>query len=306
MPWAIGIAAVAFITSGSLLVADDQPTSSPDGYKTVNADAGGGKALPIRVKEQPDALAHANLTDELDHQRSFSATNPMSNKSYAFTADSVQSGSNFNKKSDQNTFITKPYSFDSNASTVPGLNTKASFPTNPISNSNNSDFNKSFTTASADLGPNQSSAFGSKKASEQDRTAVLGGPGTDTFASPLGEKRFIGDEAQSAKRSLTRLKSGQMYVQDLPNRPLTIDEVRNLIDHGFKPDTDKPPENEESKPLNDPGYVPKPIREAPEETAPATPAARPAADEDKEDAIPSPGMMSANPPPENSQPLPQR
>jgi hypothetical protein len=300
------LAVVALVTAGRLLVADDAAPTSPDGYKTVNVDTGGGKSLPIRVREDKDpyaAVSSQNTTGKYDPEHIFSQPSSMANKTFSGSSDVANSGHNdYNKSSRENTFITKPYTFDSKTSSVAGLDTKASYPTAPLSNRTSNDFGKTFTTASADLGPNQASTFASTKASEQGRTATLGGQAIDTPTSPLGDKTFTGDEAQSAKRHLTRLKSGQMYVQDLPNRPLTIDEVRDLINHGFKPDTDAKPPEEESKPLNDPAYVPKPLREAPEVTAPPSPSS----DEDKDDPVPPPGTMSAPPPPENAQPLPER
>ena len=237
---------------------------------------------PVRVQEDRDPLANVASHDtnaKYDPSRIFSRSSSMADKTFSNSSDVANSGHNdYNKSSSENTFITKPYTFDSKTSSVPGIDTKAAYPTAPLSNSNNTEFGKSFSTASADLGPNKTSAFASTKSSDQDRTALLGGQGVDTYASTLGDKKFTGDEAQSANKRLTRMKDGQMYVQDLPNRPLTIDEVRDLINHGFKPDTDAKPIDEDSKPLNDPNYVPKPIREAPEETAPA---AAPVSDEDK-------------------------
>jgi hypothetical protein len=298
------VAVVACVTSGQLLVADDQQPASADGYKTVNV--GGDKGMPVRVQEDRDPLANVashDTSSKYDPERIFSQSSSMANKSFSGSSDIANTGHNdYNKSSSENTFVTKPYSFDSKTSSVAGLNNTATFPTTPLSNRTSTDFGKSFNTASADLGPTPTSSF-SSKAREQDRTAVLGGHTVDTPTSPLGAKVFYGDEADSAKKRLTRLKSGQMYVQDLPNRPLTIDEVRELINHGFKPDTDKAADlDDSSKPLNDPNYVPKPIRETPEMTAPASPAS----DEDKDDPVPPPGTMSAQPAPENSQPLPQR
>ena len=303
------LAVVAFVTSGRLLVAEDQQTASSDGYRTVNAGGDDGK-VPVRVQEDKDplaAVASHDTNSKYDPERIFSRPSSMAGKSFSKSSDIMNSGHNdYNTSSSENQFVTKPYSFDSKTSTVPGLDTKAAYPTAPVSSRNSNDFTKSFNTASADLGPNQSSSLVSSKAEEQNRSAVLGGHTTDTYASALGNKTFNGSEADAAKKHLTRMKGGQMLVQDLPNRPLTVDEVRDLINHGFKPDTDKAPVEDESKPLNDPNYIPKPIREAPEETAPSTPTARAANDEDKDDTIPSPGMISANAAPENSQPLPQK
>ncbi len=135
---------------------------------------------------------------------------------------------------------------------------------------------------------------------DQGRSATIEKQNSAAFASPLGDKKFEGDEAQAARRHLSRNKSGQIEITDLPDRPLTIDEVRNLINHGFKPDTEVKPE-EPSKPLNDPDYKPEPLRDMP---APAS------SDDDKDDPVPAPGTMSSPAipavPAENSDALPQR
>jgi hypothetical protein len=110
----------------------------------------------------------------------------------------------------------------------------------------------------------------------------------------MSGKTFQGPEAVAAHQHLTMTDDGKIFISDLPNRALTIDEVRNLINHGFKPNTDLKPE-EQSKPLNDPNYKPEPLREMP---APAT-------DDDRNDPVPPPGTMAAPQPPENSVPLPQ-
>ncbi len=53
------------------------------------------------------------------------------------------------------------------------------------------------------------------------------------------------------------------HVSDIPNRPLTVDEVRGLINHGLKPDTAAPP-GMPSKAINDPNYKPEASPEAPD------------------------------------------
>jgi len=207
---------------------------------------------------------------------------------------SLSEGAFNDRNRDQNTFTTKPYAFDSSAPTAPNLNEK--FTTTTSADSRNATgFDKSYPTSTDTDGKNKTALFASATSPDQGRTAVLGGQTTSTYASPLSDQTFHGDEADAAKRHLTRLQNGQMLVTDLPNRPLTIDEVRQLINHGFKPDTDVKPTDEPSKPLNDPQYKPEPLREAPPVSS---------NDDDKDDPVPPPGTMAA-PPPENTQPLPQ-
>lgn len=231
----------------------------------------------------------------------------MANKTFSVPSDSgFQSSAEF-KSRDQNSFISKPYTFDPSAPSVPNLNTQAGagLPTASAYSRNATGVDKSYPTQNSDAGQNQTALFASATSSDQGRTAVLGGQTTSTFASPFADKNFEGAEADAAKRHLTRMKNGQILVTDLPSRPLTIDEVRDLINHGFKPNTDAPPAEEPSKPLNDPNYVPEPLRGDPNPSLDTT-KPTPAGDDDKDDPVPPPGTMAAPQAPENSQPLPQR
>jgi hypothetical protein len=290
---------------GSPLRADD-PSASADGYKNVVVKSAGGKSVTLRVKEQPDALAHASFPDELDHQRAFSATNPMANKSFSMPTDTANPANSEFKEGDQGSFVTKAYNFDSNAPSAPDLDRKSSVSANSAFSQTAPGFDKSYSTSKPDEDQNRTALLASATSTDQGRTAVLGDhTDNNSFASPMSGKEFQGEEADAFHHTLSRMKNGQMLVTDLPDRPLTIDEVRELINHGFKPDTGAPPP-EASKPLNDPNYQPEPLREEP--TAPATPAPANeagAVDDDKDDAVPPPGTMAAPPPPENTQPLPQ-
>jgi hypothetical protein len=289
--------AVILMTPTLGLLADDPGNSqNTDGYKTVPVSVD-NKTLPIRVQQQPDPLAHASYTDELDHQSAFSATNPMANKSFLMPSNNASQSISDYKNRDQNTFVTKSYSFDSSAPTAPNLEAKPTFPTTSAYSRSASGFDKNYATSSADTGQKQAALFASATSSDQGRTAVLGGQTTTTFAYPLSDEVFHGDEADAAKRHLSRTKTGQIMVEELPDRPMTIDEVRDLINHGFKPDTEVKPEGEASKPLNDPNYQPEPLRETPPPSS--------GSDDDKDDPVPPPGTIAAPPAPENSQPLPQ-
>ena len=289
------VAAACVACGGLGVFADEQ--STPDGYKisTVNV---GGKVVQVKevdpyrnVKPPPPPDGKYHPTD-----LNFSAVNPMSDKKFALPSDSLTKSDPEFANGGQNSFVTKSYEYDASAPTVPNLNTKASFPTTTAYSRTAPGYDKSFMTASADAGQNRSAAFESNTSSYQGRTAVLGGQNVDTFADPLAAKKFEGPEADAAHRHLTKLPNGQMEVTDLPDRPLTIDEVRDLINHGFKPNTEAPPP-EPSKPLNDPGYKPQPLRE--------TPPPEPLNDDDKNDPVPPPGTMAAPQAPENSEPLPQ-
>jgi hypothetical protein len=301
--------AVAFVTTGHLLFADDPP--SADGYKDMVVKSADGKSVTLRVQQQPDALAHASFPDELDHQHAFSATNPMASKSFSFPTDAASQGNSEYKNGDSSTFITKSYSSDSNAPSAPDLDRKSDVSANSAFSQTATGFDKGYSTARTDSAQNQTALLASATSPDQGRTAVLGDhPDNTNFASPMSGKGFQGEEADAMHHTLSRMKNGQMLVTDLPDRPLTVDEVRELINHGFKPDTTASPA-EASKPLNDPNYVPEPLRENPQPDNPqsnAAPKALPVTpgDDDKDDAVPPPGTMSASPPPENSQPLPQQ
>jgi len=292
----VRLIAVTFVTAGRLLHADDQPASS-DGYKTVPVTVG-DKTVPIRVKEAGDPfknVSSSNSTGKYDPQRIFSATSSMADKKFSLPSDSISKSNSDFKNRDQNTFITKTYVADASSPTAPNLNTKANFPTTGSYARNAIGFEKSYPTSNADAGQTRTAALASATSTDQGRTATLSPQAVNTSASPLAEKTFQGPEADATHHHLTKLDNGQILITDLPSRPLTIDEVRELINHGFKPNTDIKPE-ESSKPLNDPNYKPEPLRDTPS----------PSVDDDKNDPVPSPGTMAAPHTPENSEPLPQR
>jgi len=293
--------AVTVVTTIRPLSADD-PSASSDGYKTVFIKHG-DKSLPIRVRESDPFknITSPAPTGKYDPtQFSFNTTSSMANKSFSQPTGAPPTGNDDANNGTPNTFVTKSYRFDSNAPSAPDLDRKSSVSANSAFNRTAPGFDKSYSASTTDAAQNQTALFASTTSTDQGRTAVLSDHSTTSpgFVSPLSGKVFQGEEADALHRSLTRMKNGQMLVTDLPDRPLTIDEVRALINHGFKPDTSAPPPPP-SKPLNDPNYQPEPLREEP----PAANAG--ATDDDKDAAVPPPGTMSAPPPPENTQPLPQ-
>jgi hypothetical protein len=267
--------------------ADDAKPATPPGYKTVYVNAG-GKKVPILVKQQYDSLRNVhNPDDPRDPRRIFSSTNSMADKAFVSGLDK-----NWDKSAKmKDAYATKPYAFDatptSNASTRHAFGVTAYPGVNGATG-----FDKNFATTTADAGQDKSAdAFAAIGASEQNRTAPIEAKPVETFAAPMASQKFIGPEEETRHKRLTRLDNGQLLVQDLPDRPLTIDEVRDLINHGFKPDTSAPP-SPASKPLNDPNYQPEPLRIEP--TEPETPAPPPknAKDDDNDDPVPSPGTMA--------------
>jgi hypothetical protein len=291
--------ATIVVTLGPFLRADDptDQTVASDGYKTVEVPVAGGKSMAIKVKPQLDPyrnVSRPNTTGKYDPERIFSTASSMANKQFITPESPYTRKSEF----DQNTFITRPYNNSSSQAQpyVDSSNSKNLIAPANANNKNTSEFSKSYLTSTADAGQNKAALLASSNNSEdQNRTAMVGGQPINTPKSSIDGKSYQGPESDTAHHHVTPMANGQMLVSDLPNRPLSIDEVRNLINHGFKPDTGTPPP-EASKPLNDPNYKPEPLRDMP---------AIPASDDDKNDPVPPPGTMSATPAPENSEPLPQ-
>ena len=165
------------------------------------------------------------------------------------------------------------------------------------------DFTKAYQLPGADSDANHT--FSVKGSELQDKKALIAdNPKNkiDPFATPWsdGDKRFFDPAMTHVKRDPYAAANGLDVKQlnDLPNRPLTIDEVRGLINHEQVPDLNKPPETE-SKPLNDPNWEPALSTPAlSNKAAPATPPP----DETKDDELPSPGMMAK---PETDAPQPK-
>jgi hypothetical protein len=287
--------AVVLLATGATLRAADAPANSDE--KTVPVSVG-GRMVPFRVKQQNDPLKHASFPDELDPRKVFSATNDMANKSY--TADSVtlKKDSDFSNR-DRNTFPTSAY----RDSTLPDQSNSKTFTTSKAFTKSAHDYNKSFSTTTANLGSNQPAVLSQNPTSDdQNRTAVLGGPDKQEVlaSNDMTHKQYLGPGAQKVPDGVA-IKDNLILTRmsGVPDRPLSIDEVRNLINHGTVPDTTEKPDAP-SKPLNDPNYQPEPLRDIPAPIPGGNPK------EDDESAIPEPGTMSLVPPPENSQPLPQR
>jgi hypothetical protein len=299
--WTCLIAAI-FVAGGRTVIADDQPQTDPQsGYKVTSVQVDG---KTIRVKE-PDPYADVKPAPPSDGKYhpaevNYGATSAMADKTFSLPANALSKSDPEFTNGAQDTFATKPYAADSAAATVPNLNTKASLSTTSAYSRNASAFDKNYMTASDDSSQNRTAVLASVTSPDQGRAAVLGGQTTATYAAPFADKTFQGPEADAAHRHLKKLANGQILVTDLPDRPLTIDEVRDLINHGFKPNTDVAPQ-EQSKPLNDPDYKPEPLRETP----PPDTSSAPAGDDDKNDPVPPPGTMAVPPAPENSEPLPQ-
>lgn len=290
--------AVACLTTGQILHADDKPTNPaiPEGYKEVHLKAGG----TVLVPKEANSYQHVRSSDPTEAYKpdhiNYGATSHMADKTFTPAASSYSKHDSALGTGDQSSFLTKAYVDPAQSNhALPNLNQKYNLPDANTMGHPVSDFNKSYATPSASLGHNSSDAYATRTSSDQRRTAILGQEKTAAFASSMANKPFTGKNADVVLNRASPIDASQIQVKDLPDRPLTIDEVRALINHGFKPNTDaKPDEDQPSKALNDPDYTPEPFREL----------QPPPTEDDKNDPVPPPGTM-AQPPPENSEPLPQ-
>jgi hypothetical protein len=291
-----------FLASSLVLHADDKPTAPP-GYKMVPVSMGNGHTGYIQVKDASKMYSDGSTPNN----SGFNMTSSMANKTFLPDAGSG-SGSNYQAKM-QSTFATKSYfakASDATDQSMPGLHDEAPVKADTAFSRRADGFDRSFQTSSADE-QTKTSPMGSQKSDDSDRTANMGGHEIKEFAYTDSDKTYTGPEARGVKHDLDRMNQGLESLKDLPDRPLTIDEVRALIDHGVKPDLDEKPAAP-SKPLNAPDYqpdaAPAPLRE------PIQPGhLKDVNDVDTDLSVPGavahPDETVPDPAPENSEPLPQ-
>jgi hypothetical protein len=297
-PLQVGATTVLFLTAAAFLLrADTAPPAPSPGYHLVRI-GDGDKPTYIQVKNDVNPYANVSSPGSSDKYRpdemSFSAQSPLANKTFS-------SGSASTHKSDaagQRTFVTKSYLGDSQAAlegSISDPTAKTQFATASAYGKNAAGFDKSFSSSSFDTGSDKTVAsLAARTSPYQGREASINSEKPEVFAdSSLATKQYLGPGAQHVPDGIT-VKENVLLTRmsGVPDRPLTIDEVRELINHDVTPDpTAKPPPA--TKPLNDPAYK-RPVRPAPPE------------EDDKNDPVPPPGMMAAPslPPPENSEPLP--
>jgi hypothetical protein len=292
---------ILLMAGSGLLRADDKPVAQP-GFHLVPIHAGDGKVGYIQVQDTSNP--YQNVKDDSsnggsDHF-SFNSTSSLANKSYDMGSDSDSKDGSYQKTLEK-TFITKSYEGDDSADpgkSLPGL--RSPYPTSAADEDSHSanGYDKTFATTSADASPAKGSGFTSSTSSYQGQKAEMGGHEIEKFANSMSSKTYEGPETVAVKRDLDQMNNNLEGLKDLPDRPLTIDEVRNLINHGVKPETDEKPA-EPTKPLNDPSFKPEPLPEPP---------ANPIGSDLKADTgVPAPGTMAPPqpPPPEDNEPLPQ-
>jgi hypothetical protein len=286
------------------LHADDTPAPSSGDH--VVAIKSGDHTAYIHVRDTPNPYQNIPDSGPSTHpdQFSFNKTSPYANKSYATEAAVTSQDSSSYQKNLERSFVTKSYFShpgDPADTTTPGLQSKADISSAAAYTHPASGYDKSFIApGSSDTGQNKTAQFAATTSSFQGRAANIGGHPIKGFANTLANKTYAGPEVDAVKKDINRMNQGLISMKDLPDRPLTIDEVRALINHGAKPDYDnKNPAP--GKALNDPDYQPDPA------PAPLRDAPPPGHLKDDNDGVPDPGTMAhpQPPAPENSEPLPQ-
>jgi len=257
---------------------------APAGYHDVKLKGGG----VVRVADQakPTMKNNANNGPYDPENADFSRTSSYANKS--FSPDSAQLSRDFSD--DKKNYSTKgfPTSIFNHGDQVfqtsayRGTKEDSEFAKSYVL-PNPADTNKTFATKSSYL-QGKSSTIAANPAS------------TDPFAKPWseGDKRFYDPTMLHVPHHHFELSSSirndpnSDTITDIPNRPLTVDEVRNLINNGQVPDTNSKP-GAPSRALNDPDWEP-PLKlpEISDRAAPATPPP----DEARDNELPSPGMMA--------------
>jgi hypothetical protein len=287
------VLAASLIAAGCPVHADDAKPTAPPGYKMVAVPMAGGHTGYIQVKEAPKMGG-----DSTPDGSGFNMASPMADKTFL-----PNGGSASYQDKVQDTFVTKSYFAPSDTDhAVPGLHDAGAAKSYGAYSRAADGFDKSFQTSAADEQA-KSSTLDLKKADESDRTATLGGQDIKKFAYNGSDKTYEGPEARAVQRDLDRMNQGLESLKDLPDRPLTIDEVRALINHGVKPDLDDK-SAAPSKPLNAPDYMPD---AAP---APMRDPVQPGHLKDENDlttpgAVSHPDQVVPDPAPENAEPLPQ-
>ena len=306
--------AVLLLTAAPFIHAADDKSAKDSKYKTVPV-AVGDKKLPVRVmNSDPYGGVPASSTNSHGDGKyhpedfSFNTTSSYALKKYDVGAAGLVKADPDFVKPGQAAYSTQAYSNPALSGSVPGLSSKSRFSDTSAYARSVTGLDKTYTTASSGSDLNRSAILstGTTTADFQARSAILrDGREADLLAEyDMAHKQYLGPGAQHVPDGI-QIKENVMLsrMSEVPNRPLTVDEVRNLINHGTKPDLAQP-HPDASKPLNAPDYKPEPLRDNPSPDAtplPGKPAAGASADDDKNDAIPSPGTMATTP-----DPLPQR
>jgi hypothetical protein len=277
------------------------PDKPPPGYHDKNVNVG-GRDMTIRVPdEHKSQLKNSEPSDGHYDPSSMNInrTSSFADKTFSTRDATLAKDDTAEEAHDQKRFVTGSYDTGSYNQANRTFQTTAY----KDSSRTSSDFAKAYQLPAAASEANRT--FAVKGSDYQGKKALIADnpkEKTDPFATPWAQsdKRFFDPAMTHVKRDPYAAANGLdvKHLNELPNRPLTIDEVRNLINHEQIPNLDAPPDPA-SKPLNDPEW--EPPTQAPmlnDKAAPATPPP----DEAKAGELPSPGMLAK---PESDEPPPK-
>jgi hypothetical protein len=283
---------------------------APPGFHNVTIGSGNQKSV-IRVADSatphmndglaPDSSPNAKYDPEA---MNFNQGSPLAGKTFSTSFVSLSKSDNAAQSLASQPFAT--HSFATSSYNQPDRKYQAV--AYQESSRSSDGFSKTYELpTSGNSGADASRNFAVGTSEFQGKTALEAqAPATsDPFAKPssMSEKTFFDPMMKHVKRDPYATGLDVKHLTDLPNRPLTIDEVRNLINHEQIPDLNTKPD-EPSRALNDPDWAPEatPAVSQPDR-ADNLPVA-PTAEFDKDNELPSPGEMAQ--PPENSEALPKR
>ena len=294
---------VTFFACALVLQAQNQaPNADPDKNDRQVKVKSGKKTATIRVRDIPGPRLDPPSTGKYDPQNlDLGRSSTFAGKQFSTSNAALSKKDTAIEGRAGNSFITKPFAFGkSDAGSDFGKAYKTSTYTESARGSD--DYSKkTFATSSSSLAQNKDAVFANKTSSFANQSAVLDGSKKAPFSgtSDLNDKTFSDPEMKHVRRDPYSAGNGLDVERlvDLPNRPLTIKEVRNLINHETIPHLDEKADDD-IKALNDPEYEPPaPLQDY---------RPKPLPPEEKDNSLPSPGMMATpTPPPENTQPLPK-
>jgi hypothetical protein len=280
----------------------DQP---PHGYHDVTVGSGDHKSV-VRVADSAaphfsngsssDGSANAPYNPE---GMDFGKSSPLAGKSFDTGFASLSKNDTATEQNSRE-FSTRAFATADYSQSIPKYQTVAYNDSSRSSDGFSKNYELPPANAAITAAANQS--FATKASEYQGKTAldVQMPAKTDPFATPssLSEKTFFDPAMQHVRHDPYATGMDVKRLADLPNRPLTIDEVRDLINHEQIPDlSDKP--DEPSRALNDPDWSPPTVAPSARDSIPTPPPA----EMEKDGDLPAPGEMAQ--PPENSEPLPK-
>jgi hypothetical protein len=271
----------------------------PPGSHDITIGSGAGKRI-IRVQDSAKLQMHGESSSASEgpydpERMDFNKASSLSDKSFT-------SGDALFSKGDSSAGMQAKLKFNTHSFSTAGYNqSDQKFQTAAFSESSHhsNDSGKSFALPGDNSDANK--GFPAKTSEYQDKTAQIAQAEpskADPFAAPssLNEKTFYDPMMNHVKHDPYATGLDVKRLSDLPNRPLTIKEVGDLINHEQIPDLNSDPTAEKDLNLNDPKWKP---HEALRDSTPVAPAA----ELDKPEDLPAPGEMAQ--PPENSEPLPK-